>query len=179
MTNEIPEKAFKSITDLKQIVKNQKKLTQVTFGGITSSDNFKHVKEQLDIINSYRSVKGIEDLQPDKVAEDIVKLSASNVFASLVAGYLNGIVANDAEELKLIKSRAAFDIKAAKESLEAAGEKVRVTEKDILTLVRLKSEDAITELANTKTSAELLKFCYYSVRDFIEALKITLTRINK
>lgn len=179
MSNEIPDKAYKSITDLKQIVKNQKKITQVTFGNLASRDSFKHVKEQLDIINKYRTVKGIEDLQPDVVAEDIIKLSASNVFASLVAGYLNGLVANDVEELKLIKSRAAYEIKEAKEGLEASGEKVRVTEKDIQTLVRLKSEDAITEVADTKTNAELLKFCYYSVRDFIEALKITLTRINK
>ena len=182
MTEEtdIPEKAIKTIVDLKKLMKNQPRiLGSSTFGALMARDNFKHVKEQLDVINTYRSIKGVEQLDPDLILEDILKLSASNVFGSLVAGFANGLVANDQEELKMIKSKAAFDVKQLKEDLELAGDKVRITERDVQTLARLKSQDAIAELSDSKTQAELLKFCYYAVRDFVESLKLVFMGINK
>jgi hypothetical protein len=63
--------------------------------------------------------------------------------------------------------------------MELAGDKVRITERDVQTLARLKSQDAISELSDSKTQAELLKFCYYSVRDFVESLKLVFMRVNK
>lgn len=168
------DKAYKSLTDIKKLMIDEKKLPSTSLEEILTSKHLSVLNDQLKIIDKYRAAESIHSFARETLQEDLIKISALNVYTGMVAGYLNGAAFMADEEVKLAKSKAAYAAKSAKEELEAAGDIVKLTDKDVETLSRIRSQNIVADMSKIKAASETVKFSYYAIQEFIESLKATL-----
>jgi hypothetical protein len=171
--SEIGSKTWKTLVDIKKLMTEQGRLPMPSREAILMDSQFASFKEQLEIVEKYKT-GSIHDVDITILQEDLVKLAALNINSGINSGQFNGIAANTEDEVRLAKSKAAYEAKALKEDLEAAGDKVKLSDKDVESLARIKAQNAISQLGTIKIAAEVSKAGYYSIQKFIDVLIQTI-----
>ncbi len=169
----VTEKAYKSLTDVRSLMVEQARLPVPSLAAILTAKEFAVVNEQLAIIEKYRNTP-ISEVDLTIINEDLVKLSALNIYAGMNSGYMGGNVYHSDDEIRISQAKAAAEAKKIAEDLVAAGEQVRVTDKDTTSLARIKAQNTVFDVARCKAASEALKTVYYAIHEFINVLKLSL-----
>lgn len=173
------EKTVKTINDFKELLDSQDGLPTQTLTEILSSTDMGYVDEAFTIVDKYREDSAIFEIEPTILQDDMTKLAAINIRQAMVTGFLVGLAKHSEEDLKLAKSKIQVKAKTLKSDLEEKGELVKLTEKDIEALTRIKTQDLILKKMNESAIAESAKHFYYAIQAFIEVLRSNYVRTNE
>jgi RNA-splicing ligase RtcB len=101
-----------------------------------------------------------------------------NINIAEMAGSMASRVHVGEEAMKLSRAKTHLELKKIKDELEASGEKVKVTEKDLEAVTRLQSEHIQEAVEEDRVTAEYSKFVYYSVQEFARVLQAAAKIVN-
>lgn len=171
------EKTIKTIIDFKELIEDQDGLPISSLAEILARKDMQYINTALSIIQKYREPSAIFEIEPTILQDDMTRLGAINVNQAMVTGYLVGIAKHSEEDLKLAKSKVQSKTKAMKQEFEKNGEIVKITEKDVDSLTRIKTQELTLRKINESGISEAAKHFYYAVQSFIDVLRSNYVRV--
>ena len=144
---------------------------------LMSDQSLMSLSEGMELVAKYKEKGALETIVPFTIKEDILRLSALNVNISTTAGILVSCVKAGEDAIALEKAETFLAIKDLRDTLKDQGIKVQATEDDIKNAARASVRDTVVATADTRSAAEITKFAYYAIKDFVGILERAAGRI--
>lgn len=165
------------ISDLQERLSSRKPLKIKSEEELMSQDNLLALSEAMSLAAKYKEPGALDTVDPGTVKEDILRLSALNINIAQAAGILGSRVKAGEDAMTLEKAEAFLSLKSMRDTLKDQGVKIQATEDDIKNAARTSIREIVLDTADARSAAEMTRFSYYAIRDFVGILKDTAYRI--
>lgn len=170
----------KDINDLMSGIKSisqQKFPTMRDYLTGDASTHFSQIQQALAIINSYNDGDKVYELS--QASEDLVRLAAIHASISEMVGYLQGLSSTAESSRKMMKSKAAIQIRAEKSRLESEGEMISITTQDIDNASRVMAIESYSMARDAETISRMISAAWSAIGKFIQILNSVVARSSR